>query len=44
MWFNRIYGNVGINWRLGRAIRGIWRILDGLVEGGLDRKFGVPRW
>jgi hypothetical protein len=32
------------NWRVGKAIRGKWRILGGKVESGLDRKFGAPRW
>jgi hypothetical protein len=28
--------------RLGRAIRGKWRILDGKGETVMDRKFGAP--
>jgi hypothetical protein len=32
------------NMRLGGAVRGNWRILDGKDESDLDRKFGAPRW
>jgi hypothetical protein len=28
----------------GGVVRGKWRILDGKVESGMDRKFGAPRW
>jgi hypothetical protein len=32
------------NWRLGRAIRGKERILDGMEDKWPDLKFGAPRW
>jgi hypothetical protein len=32
------------NWRLGRAIKGKWRILDGKEDGWSDMKFGAPKW
>jgi hypothetical protein len=42
--FSKMVRNVGIIWRLGGAIRGKWRILDGKVESGLNWKFRTPRW
>jgi hypothetical protein len=32
------------NWRLGEAIRGKWRILDGKEGEWSDLKFRAPRW
>jgi hypothetical protein len=32
------------NWRLGGAIRGKWRILDGKEGELFDLKFQAPRW
>jgi hypothetical protein len=43
MWFKWIDHECWPNLRLGGAIRGKWRILDGKVESGMDHKFGAPK-
>jgi hypothetical protein len=42
MWISQDVLECWHNWRPGRSIRRKWRIQDGKVESGLDRKFGAP--